>query len=57
MKNLEDKTELCPFAEVCSESNYGNEEICSNDYFDCKLHFKYLKLGIKKYNETKELRK
>ena len=45
--------QLCPYAETCSESNYGNEEICLNDYFDCKLHLNFLKQGIETYPKLK----
>ncbi len=35
-KQLEDYLDLCPFAKICAESNYGDEEICRNDYEACK---------------------
>jgi hypothetical protein len=43
MKNKEETEssleELCPHAEVCAESNYGNREICSSDPETCENYF------------------
>ena len=45
--------QLCSFAETCVESNYGNEEVCVNDYSDCKIFNNKLKDEIENYSVPK----
>ena len=37
---------LCPYAESCSESDYGDREICSNDCGACGNYFLFEKGDI-----------
>ncbi len=50
-KKLKDYLELCPFTERCSESNFGDEEICKNDYETCKRYKRIKKEDASKYLE------
>jgi len=25
----------CPYISICAESNYGNDELCNEDYIEC----------------------
>ena len=50
-KNYKSLEELCPFTERCSESNFGDEEICKNDYDECKKYKRFKKNNMLKYIE------
>lgn len=30
--------EFCPFTKVCSEGDYGSEDVCKNDYLECQYY-------------------
>ena len=44
--NLEN---LCPFAATCSESNFGDEEICESDYETCTKYKRFKKEEALRY--------
>lgn len=46
-RNRETELEkLCPYTESCSDSNYGDREICSRDYKTCGNYFLFDKGNI-----------
>ena len=42
---------LCPFTDRCSESNFGDEDICKNDYESCRKYKRFKKEDMSKYIE------
>lgn len=50
-KKLKNDLGLCPFTDRCSESDFGDEEICKNDYETCKRYKRIKKEDASKYLE------
>ena len=40
---------LCTFISECSSSNFGDIEICKENYIDCKVYQKIVESKLKKY--------
>jgi hypothetical protein len=44
----EDLEEMCEFIGVCAESNYGSQENCHADYWNCKRYLILYKIELEK---------